>query len=229
MARIRTIKPEFFKNDQLAELPFEYRLLFQGLWCLCDRRGRMEDRPKRIKADVFPYDDVDCEAGLQALHDAGFIARYEHDGTRYIQVVNFEKHQNCNIKESESTIPAPCWHSTGIEKKTTVGKEGKGKEGKGKGVVRGKTETVPQSSAFRPPTLADCEARCEILGMPKSEAEKFWNHYAAQGWVTSAGIPVGNWVALMAKWKSGYKQPRGTPPDDMPKAHEVTVIGRMPR
>jgi hypothetical protein len=132
MARIRTVKPEFFKNDELAELPFEYRILFQGLWCLSDRRGRLEDRPKRIKAEVFPYDDVDCDKGLQTLHDTGFIERYEHEGTRYIQVTNFEKHQNCNIKEAESTIPAPCLHSADTKKKTTVGREGKGKEGKEK-------------------------------------------------------------------------------------------------
>ena len=130
MARIRTVKPEFFKSDELAELPFEYRLLFQGLWCLADRRGRLEDRPKRIKAEIFPYDDVDCEAGLQALADAGFIVRYGHGGTRYLQVTNFEKHQNCNVKEAESTIPALCEHGadTGLapEGHTTVGKEGKG-------------------------------------------------------------------------------------------------------
>lgn len=133
MARIRTMKPEFFKNEELAELPFEYRLLFQGLWCLADRRGRLEDRPKRIKADVFPYDNVDVDAGLDALQARGFIERYEHENVRYLQVKNFEKHQNCNIKEAESTIPAPFQHSASTEKKTTVGRERKGKERKGTG------------------------------------------------------------------------------------------------
>lgn len=133
MARIRTIKPEFFKNEELAELPFEYRLLFEGLWCLADRRGRLEDRPKRIKADVFPYDNVDVDTGLDALQARGFIERYEHENVRYLQVKNFEKHQNCNVKESDSTIPAPCQHSASTEKKTTVGKEGKGTERKGTG------------------------------------------------------------------------------------------------
>ena len=54
--RARNIKPGFFKNDTLAELEFAARLLFIGLWGLADRAGRLEDRPKKIKAEVFPYD-----------------------------------------------------------------------------------------------------------------------------------------------------------------------------
>ena len=49
MARARNIKPGFFKNEFLAEMPCEVRLLFIGLWTLADREGRLEDRPKRIK------------------------------------------------------------------------------------------------------------------------------------------------------------------------------------
>jgi hypothetical protein len=49
MPRTRQIKPGFFKNDELAELPIEARLLFAGLWTIADREGRLEDRPKKIK------------------------------------------------------------------------------------------------------------------------------------------------------------------------------------
>jgi len=107
MARIRTIKPGFFLDDELAELPYAARLLFAGLWCLADREGRLEDRPKRIKAEVLPYDDEDVDALLTALAEAGFVQRYEVDGTRYIQVVNFAKHQKPNHREAASTIPPP--------------------------------------------------------------------------------------------------------------------------
>lgn len=105
--RARSLKPGFFKNEDLADLPFEYRLLFQGLWCVADREGRLEDRPKRIKADVFPYDDVDVNAALSALEKAGFITRYSHEETPYIQVLAFAKHQNPHCREGASTIPAP--------------------------------------------------------------------------------------------------------------------------
>lgn len=72
----------------------------------------MLDRPRRVKIEVLPGDDYDVDAGLQALHDAGMIERYEVDGNKYIQVVNFAKHQNPHINEKKSTIPAPRKHST---------------------------------------------------------------------------------------------------------------------
>lgn len=106
MSRSRNIKPGFFKNEQLAELPFEYRMLFQGLWCEADREGRLEDRPKRIKAEIFPYDNVDVDAGLDALQAAGFICRYQVEDRRCIEVFNFAKHQNPHKKETASSLPA---------------------------------------------------------------------------------------------------------------------------
>ena len=107
MARSRNIKPGFFCNEILVELPFEYRLLFIGLWTVADRAGRFQDRPTRIKMELFPADSVDVEAGLRALHDNGFITRYSVDGCRYCQVLAWDKHQNPHIKEATSTIPAP--------------------------------------------------------------------------------------------------------------------------
>lgn len=107
MARIRSIKPGYFTNDQLAEVDPLGRILFAGLWCHADRAGRLEDRPRKIKAEVLPYDDCDVDAMLCVLAGKQFIIRYEVAGVRYIQVANFEKHQTPNIKEIASTIPPP--------------------------------------------------------------------------------------------------------------------------
>jgi hypothetical protein len=107
MPRARNIKPGFFANEDLAELPFETRLLFIGLWTLADREGRMEDRPKRIKMALFPGDDVNVEKSLSALDRAGFIHRYTVDGGRYIEVCKFLQHQNPHHREVPSTIPKP--------------------------------------------------------------------------------------------------------------------------
>lgn len=106
MARARNIKPGFFKNDRLVELPFEFRLLFVGLWTLADREGRLEDRPKRIKMELFPADAVDVDAGLSELAYGGFIARYEEAGQKCIQVLAWAKHQNPHPREAESVLPA---------------------------------------------------------------------------------------------------------------------------
>lgn len=108
MARARSLKPGFFKNELLAEVEPLGRLLFQGLWCLADREGRLEDRPKRLKVEILPYDTCDVESLLQALRARGFIMRYEVDGQRYILVTNFTRHQNPHCKEAASSIPAPC-------------------------------------------------------------------------------------------------------------------------
>ena len=110
MARTRSIKPGFFDNEILGDLPPLTRLLFIGLWCIADREGRLEDRPKRIKKALLGYDDVstnDVSEMLQELHDGGFIVRYAIQGEDFIQVVNFTKHQNPHVKEKASEIPPP--------------------------------------------------------------------------------------------------------------------------
>lgn len=107
MTRARLLKPGFFLNEQLAELPYPARILFEALWCIADRAGRLDDRPKRIKHEALPYDDENVDDLLQKLHDGGFIVRYSVEGTRYIQVVNFSKHQSPHIHEAKSVIPAP--------------------------------------------------------------------------------------------------------------------------
>jgi len=122
MARARNIKPGFFRNADLVELPYEARLLFIGLWTIADRSGRLEDRPKQIKMELFPADSIDCDALLSMLQAIKMIERYEHGGARLIQVVNFDKHQNPHRDEKASTLPdrnghiaeqakAPCKHS----------------------------------------------------------------------------------------------------------------------
>lgn len=105
--RARNLKPGFFKNEDLAQLPFEGRLMFEGLWCMADREGKLEDRPKRLKAELFPYDSVDTESMLRGLADVGLIVRYEVDGTHYILIPTFLKHQKPHRNEASSVIPDP--------------------------------------------------------------------------------------------------------------------------
>ena len=112
MPRTRNVKPGLFKNDVLAECSFSTRYLFVGLWTLADRDGRLEDRPRKIKMELLPADDVDVDAALDDLAARGFIQRYEIGGCQYIQVVKFDKHQTPHKQEAASTIPAPDKHQT---------------------------------------------------------------------------------------------------------------------
>lgn len=107
MARSRLLKPGFFKNEDLAQLEPHARLCFAGLWLLADREGRLEDRPLRIKAEIFPYEQVDLNALLDCLHRASFIQRYRAQNQPYIAIAKFSQHQTPHIREVHSTIPAP--------------------------------------------------------------------------------------------------------------------------
>jgi hypothetical protein len=109
MARIRYLKPEFFTDEDLADLPFEARLLFAGLWCHADKAGRLEDRPKYLKAMIFPYDpQVDLDRLLGLLINKPFINRYKtEDGRCYISIPSWTKHQSPHHTEKDSSIPPP--------------------------------------------------------------------------------------------------------------------------
>lgn len=106
--RSRNIKPQLFTNDLLATADPLYTVIFEGLWCYCDREGRCEDRPTKIHLAVNPgraYERT-VEA-LEWLTTHGFIVRYQAGKNRYIAVPMFGKHQNPHYKEPPSTIPEP--------------------------------------------------------------------------------------------------------------------------
>ncbi|MGB0867429.1 MAG: hypothetical protein ACPGSC_13035 [Granulosicoccaceae bacterium] len=77
---------------------------------MADREGRLEDRPKKVKMQVFPADNWDVDPMLSALEREELIVRYVVDSVRYIAIPAWSKHQNPHVKEKESTIPAPDSH-----------------------------------------------------------------------------------------------------------------------
>lgn len=107
--RARSLKPSLFSNEVLGTSDPLLTILFQGLWCLADREGRLQDRPLKIRAEVFPYRGhlagKKIEAMLQCLNDHGLVVRYESGGQRFIQVVNFLRHQRPHRNEPPSKIP----------------------------------------------------------------------------------------------------------------------------
>jgi len=106
MARVRFIKPQLFENEILGTMDGDSVLLFTGLWCMADREGRLEDRPLRIKAKLFPYREVAVESSLTRLTESGFLIRYNVNGVSYIQIANWDKHQRPHPTEKKSEIPS---------------------------------------------------------------------------------------------------------------------------
>lgn len=103
MGRTRQIKYEFFLNEGLASLDPMARLLFIGLWTICDKEGRLEYRPARIKAQLFPYNEALIEGLLASL--SGYLTVYEAEGSRFIQIKKFLDHQRPHPGEKISVIP----------------------------------------------------------------------------------------------------------------------------
>jgi hypothetical protein len=107
MARARNIKPSFYKNEHLAECEPMARLLFIGLWTLADRDGRLENRPLRIKAELFPYENCDMASLLKQLADRGFVRAYEAGDVKVLEIPKFRDHQRCHPEERSEELPPP--------------------------------------------------------------------------------------------------------------------------
>lgn len=167
MARIRTLKPEFFQSRSLARISRDARLTFQGLWIHADDAGNGIDEPRVLKGLIWPLDDdvtpADVGAHLDALEREGCILRYRaSDGETYYHIIKWTEHQVIS-KPSKPKYPSPParkkehsgsppgvveeHYGSPLSTGSDVGRmEGKGKEGKGK-------ETPPTPPRDDPPPL----------------------------------------------------------------------------
>ncbi len=108
MARIRTIKPEFWTSEQIVECSPNARLMFIGLMNFADDNGVHPAKPMRIKMQVFPGDAFsasEIEGFLDELQAAGLIQIYEVDGESFLMITGFTKHQK--IDQPSYKFPLP--------------------------------------------------------------------------------------------------------------------------
>lgn len=164
MARARNIKPGLFKNEILGVADPLYTLLFEGLWLLADREGRLEDRPLRIKAEIFPYrEGLDIEAMLNWLAAEGFITRYTAHGVKCIFIEEFVKHQNPHKNEPDSSLPAPEFAepNTGFS----------GGSAESIGTTSEKIGSAPADSLIPDSLIPDNSPRGEVVAKPKRPAK----------------------------------------------------------
>lgn len=135
MARIRTIKPEFFTSEDIVNLSPMARLLYIAIWCEADKEGRLVWKPITFKLRYFPGDNCDIQAMCQEIVSAGLVVLY---GAGYAHIPAFKAHQHINPRESASQLPDPDETVTRGSRVGTRqsrdsdaqgGREGKGKEG----------------------------------------------------------------------------------------------------
>lgn len=114
MARIRTIKPAFWTNGDLVQVPFEARLLFIGIWNHADDSGFIEYDPEQIKIRVLPSDPVDAGELIDLLVAAGKLEQYTgRDGEPLLRVVKWTEHQRISN-------PTPSHLEPGAKKRRAI-------------------------------------------------------------------------------------------------------------
>lgn len=133
MARIRSIKPEFWTSEQVMECSLNARLMFIGMWNFADDCGRLPFSPKSIKAQLFPSDDLSLDTirgMIQELSTNGLLLTYAIDGKEYLEITGWS-HQRID-KPQKPKYPAPFFEDSGNGPRTfppdTIGEDRKGKE-----------------------------------------------------------------------------------------------------
>lgn len=108
MARIRTIKPDFFQSEDNINLSYRARLTWIALWTYVDDDGRCKDNPRLIKGHAWPLEDdvtaAEVEKDLAELHERDRIIRYEVNGERLLEIRKWRDHQRI-AKPTRSKLP----------------------------------------------------------------------------------------------------------------------------
>jgi hypothetical protein len=108
MARIRTIKPEFPQSESMGRVSREARLLFIMLWTIADDFGRARAASPLLASLLYPYDDdasKHMDSWLDELEKEGCVRRYELNGSRYLDIPQWRKHQKIDNASKRSLVP----------------------------------------------------------------------------------------------------------------------------
>ena len=234
MARIRTIKPDFWTDGTIIKLSPFARLLYIGMWnfALCDS-GHVDDDLLRLKLQVLPMDNVDIESLLQELMDSGRVARISlENGETYLHVVRLRDHQKVDnrwiprcpaCKEEGSPELAETRVSLDETRRdspelaeTHPGRERKGKESKG-GEGKGKTTPHPIPSDFSlTPERRQWSMENTPALNPQLVTDEFIDYWANGG---GSGKRKSNWETTWRNWmrrKQGDAEQRGWKPKPPP-------------
>jgi hypothetical protein len=107
MSRIRNVKPEFFRHEELQDLEAKHMgkypmFVYEALWNQCDRQGVFPWKPRTLKLDILPFLPFDMEETLKILAGAGYIKKYTVDGKDYGIIPTFKKHQSISKAEQDN-------------------------------------------------------------------------------------------------------------------------------
>lgn len=199
MARIRTIKPEFWTSEQVASCSISARLLFVGLWNFADDAGIHPASVTRAKMEIFPGDTIameDVASLIDELKAQKLLVEYSVDDVSYWMISGFRKHQkidrptfrhpgpeNSTIARRD-IVEGSANHQRGLDEPSPP--EGKGRESKG---------ILSVDNGGKVPT--------ELTDFCKN-----WNLWHAAGLVSKrVQNPLSPSKTLIKMWKRATKDP----------------------
>lgn len=203
MARIRTIKPEFWTSEQVLECSPIARLLFIGMWNFCDDGGNTVDSERTLKAQVFPADDIsasDVRRLLDELSSNGLIVKYSNENKDFLHVTGW-KHQKID-RPTLKHPPFPGYDSRSNRRDIVEPSppEGKGREGKGEEGNKASSSLRSDSSPASPNDPAD-PPKLELLNSHPADPAPSKAERLAQ--VTADAIEAFNACPKLTKSQGG--------------------------
>ena len=227
MARIRSIKPEFPQSESMGRVSRDARLLFVMLWPICDDHGRTRAASRMLASLLFPY-DADAprlmDKWLDELEREGCIRRYVVDGSTYLEVCNWLKHQKID-KPSKPAFPSFAESSVNPREDSRilpVGKDGKGEEGSGEERKERDASATRLPLDWNPEPNELSWAVTERPDIdPRAEADKFRDY-----WTAKAGKD-GRKADWRATWRNWIRNARGSPPQRQqaaPQSKQVQAL-----
>lgn len=109
MPRIRTIKPSFWADPSVTDMPWDARLFLIGLISLADDRGRFIATQSTITGYLFPHEDVPpskFKRLMKIVEGSGIVQFYEVEGRAYGLFPKWASHQKISHPQP-STVPVP--------------------------------------------------------------------------------------------------------------------------
>lgn len=227
MARIRTVKPEFWTDSTIVQLTPYARLLYIGMWNFADDYGCIDDDPLQLKLQILPADDVDPETLITELLESGRVTRCANDeGQTFLRIRTWDRHQKVDSRAKprfgdpdnwtpRQTPPNPA------ESRPEIGQEGKGREGKGEegkppaGATRAPTRATPLPDDWQP-NPAHQQLAAELGVDCQDQADRM------RDWAKAKGETGKDWDARFRNWlrkapELGQHPARASPPNGVPE------------
>ena len=229
MARIRTLKPEFWQSEALAARSPHARLLAIAVLQLADSEGRFRWIPMQVHAHAFPFEPhLDIDVLAKELEGTGYMVRYEVQGKMYAEIPSFLKHQRLSGKEAGQTSKIPQREVPGKQQGSAgefpgkhpdaqeQGNRGTGEQGKEEqdssptGEEGDKAPRAPETRRPRLviPSLEEVRTYCQDRGN-RVDPEQWFDHYTSNGWMVGKS-PMRDWMAAVRTWERRETNSKGS-------------------